>query len=82
MNPAGPADHPALRALASERGIFRITATRPGADELIFPSRFHTFARKTNGRWRIVADYDTSEDGAVTAGMFAAASAAEDTSSF
>jgi len=68
--------------LASERGVFRITATRAGADDLVFHSRFHTFARKAGGRWRIVADYDTNEDGAVTPGMFAAASAVEDTAGF
>jgi len=68
--------------LASERGVFRITATRPGADKLVFHSQFHTFARKTGGRWRIVADYDTNEDGAITPETFAAAAAIEDTASF
>jgi ketosteroid isomerase-like protein len=68
--------------LASERGVFRITATRAGAGDLVFHSRFHTFARKAGGRWRIVADYDTNEDGAITPGMFAAAAAVEDTAGF
>jgi uncharacterized protein (TIGR02246 family) len=63
--------------LASERGVFRITATRPGADQLIFHSQFHTLARKTDGRWRIVADYDTNENGAITAESFAAATPIE-----
>jgi hypothetical protein len=40
--------------------------------------RFHTFARKTSGRWRIAADYDGDENGTVTAEDFAAADPMDD----
>lgn len=49
-------------SVASERGVFRMTSTRPDGDSRVFYGRFHTFARKTEGRWRIVADHDTPED--------------------
>lgn len=71
--------------LASERGVLRITATRPGADDLVFHSQFHTFARKAAGRWRIVADYDTNDSddgGVITPETFAAAAEVDDTARF
>jgi hypothetical protein len=43
---------------------------------------FHTFARKVDGRWRIVVDYDTDEGGAIKPEMFAAAGADDDTARF
>ena len=52
--------------LASERGVFRITATQAGGQQRTFYGRFHTFARKQDGRWRIAADYDSNEGGTVT----------------
>ncbi|PRY44852.1 hypothetical protein [Umezawaea tangerina] len=58
---------------ASERGVFRITATRPGAEDKLLHGRFHTFSRKSGGRWRIVADYDSDDDGTVTEEVFEAA---------
>lgn len=55
--------------LASERGIFRISA---GSD--LFYGRFHTFCRRVDGRWRIAVDYDTA-DGADEESFAAAATA-------
>jgi ketosteroid isomerase-like protein len=43
---------------ASERGIYRIEV----GGEVLF-GRFHTFSRKSGGRWRMAVDYD-SDDGA------------------
>jgi hypothetical protein len=40
--------------------------------------RFHTFARKTDGRWRIAVDYDSDENATVTADDFAAAESMDD----
>jgi ketosteroid isomerase-like protein len=61
--------------LASERGVFRLTATLAGGEQRVRYGRFHTLARRgEDGRWRFVADYD-SPDGADPA-EFAAASGA------
>lgn len=65
-------------ALASERGIYRLTARRPGHEPKVTYGRFHTFARRTDGRWRIVADYDSDENATVTAHDFASAAAMDD----
>ncbi|HEY6745189.1 MAG TPA: DUF4440 domain-containing protein [Mycobacteriales bacterium] len=43
-------------ALASERGIYRIEV----GDE-VFHGRFHTFSRKSGGRWRMAVDYDSDD---------------------
>jgi hypothetical protein len=68
--------------LASERGVYRITAAHADGEQQVFYGQFHTFARKAGGRWRIVADYDSTEGGAVTEKTFAAATAAEDIGAF
>lgn len=68
--------------LASERGYYRITVTLADTSDRILHGRFHTFARKVDGRWRIVVDYDTDESGAITAGMFAAGAVDDDTARF
>ena len=59
--------------LASERGYYRITGTLADASTRELYGRFHTFARKRGGPWRIVADYDTDDGGTITAEMFEAA---------
>ncbi len=63
----------AAGGLASERGIFKIEARRPPAAQRVIFGRFHTFARKAGGRWRIVADYDSDESGSLTRDLFQAA---------
>lgn len=67
--------------LASERGVYRISATRVG-DERVFYGRFHTFSRKVGGRWRIAVDYDSDEDGTVTEESFTAGREIDDVASF
>ena len=68
--------------LASERGYYRITATLAGGGNRVLHGRFHTFARKVDGRWRIVADYDTDDGGEITAETFVAGAIIEDTAPF
>lgn len=68
--------------LASERGVFRITATPADGEVRVFHGRFHTFARRTDGRWRIAADYDSNEGGTVTADTFAAGAEIDDVDRF
>lgn len=47
--------------LSSERGVYRLTATRADGDQRLLHGHFHTFARKIYGRWRIVVDYDNTD---------------------
>jgi ketosteroid isomerase-like protein len=47
--------------VASERGVYRIVMALPGEPERVVYGRFHTFARKADGRWRIAVDYDTDD---------------------
>lgn len=50
----------AAGGLASERGLLRITATRPSGESKTFYGQFHTLARKVEDTWRITADYDAN----------------------
>jgi ketosteroid isomerase-like protein len=68
--------------LSSERGMYRITATRSDGDERIFFGRFHTFARHVDGRWQITVDYDSNEGGTVDEATFAAGTAIDDVEAF
>lgn len=65
--------------LASERGVYRLTGTRADGDARTFHGHFHTFARKTEGRWRIVVDYDSSD---ATAADLEAAADLDDVTKF
>lgn len=51
--------------LASERGVYRITLTPATGDGIVLFGRFHTFARRIDGRWRIAVDYDSTGSGTV-----------------
>ena len=55
-------EHVTSDEIASQRGVYRIVMAVPGEPELTFYGRFHTFARRSAGRWRIVVDYDTNAD--------------------
>jgi ketosteroid isomerase-like protein len=68
--------------LASERGIFQIVSKRADGDGRTFYGRFHTYARRTDGRWRIVVDYDTDERSAALAEEFLAAIDVDDVEAF
>lgn len=59
--------------VASERGVFRLELALPGREVRVTYSRFHVFERIEAGRWRILADYDSKEGGAVTSADFDAA---------
>jgi ketosteroid isomerase-like protein len=65
---------------ASERGIFRVSATKPDGPGPVFHSRFHTIARYMSQRWRFVVDYESSEP--VGAAEFAAAHPLDDVEAF
>lgn len=59
--------------LASERGIFKIGSQRADGDERTCYGRCHTYAHRTDDRWRICADYDTNERSATLEEEFLAA---------
>ncbi|SDU87911.1 YybH family protein [Jiangella alkaliphila] len=50
--------------LASEQGVYGLTAIRATGETKTFHGHFHTFSRKSEGRWRILADYDTDDHSA------------------
>jgi ketosteroid isomerase-like protein len=68
--------------LASERGIYKITAGQASGESRLFYGQFHTFARKDGGRWRIAVDYDSTEGGTITEATFAAAAGVDDVEAF
>lgn len=67
---------------ASERGVFRIEATRADGDSRVFYGRFHTFSRRLDGRWRFVTDYDSDEAGSVDQSAFELAVPVDDVDAF
>ncbi|GLY54246.1 DUF4440 domain-containing protein [Lentzea sp. NBRC 102530] len=68
--------------VASERGIFQLVATRADGDGRTFYGRFHTYSRRTDGRWRICVDYDTNERSETLEEEFQAAAAVDDVDAF
>lgn len=63
---------------ASERGVFELTLQPAKGESRRVYGRFHVLARREDGRWKILADYDNSEGGRVGAADFEAAHAADD----
>lgn len=68
--------------VASERGIFQMVSKRADGDGRTFYGRFHTYARRTDGRWRICVDYDTDERSATLEEEFLAAIDVDDVDAF
>jgi ketosteroid isomerase-like protein len=68
--------------LASERGVYRITASLTTGEQRVFYGRFHTFSRRAGGRWRIAVDYDSNEGGTVTEESFASGADIDDVERF
>lgn len=69
-------------AQASERGIYRLALTTPEGKRDVLHGQFHTFARKVDGRWQFVVDYDSDEGGTIGEAQYLAAAAADDFSRF
>jgi ketosteroid isomerase-like protein len=63
---------------ASERGVFEFTMTPAGGEARRFYGRFHVLSRREEGRWKIIADYDSNEGGRVGVADFEAAHAPGD----
>lgn len=67
---------------ASERGIYRLAVTMPGAEPQVHFAKFHTVARKQQGSWRIILDHDHSEQRTIGTDHYAAAHALDDLDPF
>lgn len=68
--------------LASERGVYRIVATRATGERRLFYGQFHTFCPRTGDGWRIAVDYDSNEGGTVTEETFTAGADIDDVAAF
>jgi ketosteroid isomerase-like protein len=64
--------------LASERGVFELRVLLADGEQRVRYGQFHTYARKVEGRWRFVADYDSDEGATITAETYAAGTAIDD----
>lgn len=69
-------------AQASERGVYQFALTGPDGKTQKFYGQFHTFARKVDGRWQFVVDYDSDEGGTIDEAKFLAGAAVDDFSRF
>lgn len=68
--------------LASERGVYQFTQTAADGTVQKFYGQFHTFARKQDGRWQFVVDYDSNEGNTIDEARYRAAAAVDDFSRF
>lgn len=64
--------------MASECGVYQITLSLASGEERVLFGRFHTFSRRTDGRWRIAVDYDSTGGGTVGAEDYAAGTPLDD----
>ncbi|WP_353778562.1 DUF4440 domain-containing protein [Winogradskyella sp. 3972H.M.0a.05] len=48
--------------IASERGIYKLTMNPGSQKERSFYGQFHVLHKKVDGRWKIILDYDSSEN--------------------
>jgi ketosteroid isomerase-like protein len=55
---------------ASERGIYRYNSMGKDGVPKFFYGQFHVFHRKINGKWKILVDYDSDENGTINAEKF------------
>ncbi|MCS7484118.1 nuclear transport factor 2 family protein [Umezawaea endophytica] len=66
--------------VASERGVYRLVAGRASGESKVLFGRFHVFSRRSEGRWRVVVDYDSDERGTVTVEDYESATPLDDVS--
>jgi ketosteroid isomerase-like protein len=60
-------------SLAWETGYFRSQVRMPDGEERVRYTRFEMILRKEDGKWKILVDKDTSDEGKITEAMFRAA---------
>ncbi|WGD34312.1 nuclear transport factor 2 family protein [Olleya sp. YS] len=52
-------------SVASERGIYKLMINPNSADPQIYYGQFHVILKKENGEWKIVMDYDSTENNTI-----------------
>lgn len=55
---------------ASERGIFKFTVIEPGNIKRQYFGKFHVILEKQGELWKIVVDYDSTEEGTINETSF------------
>ncbi|TXG39393.1 YybH family protein [Seonamhaeicola maritimus] len=63
---------------ASERGIYKLTIDPNTEKEKSYYGKFHVIHRKENGVWKILVDYDSSENNSINETSFLKAFAIND----
>jgi len=63
---------------ASERGIYKLTVDLGSEQERSFYGQFHVLHKKIDGRWKIILDYDSSENNTINEASYTAAYAIDD----
>jgi len=63
---------------ASERGIYQLSVTNSVGETSKFYGKFHVFLRKESNNWKILIDYDSSENNTINENSFQEAFDMED----
>ncbi|PWI29116.1 hypothetical protein DI383_13270 [Flavobacteriaceae bacterium LYZ1037] len=63
---------------ASEHGIYKLTINPETDQEQSYYGQFHVILRNENGQWKIMVDYDSSENKTIDASRFNQAFAIDD----
>lgn len=50
---------------ASERGIYKLTRNTNSPDQKSYYGKFHVILKKEDNRWKILVDYDSSENNTI-----------------
>ncbi len=64
--------------LASERGIYKLTVNLNTAEQKSYYGQFHVLLKNTNGQWKLIMDYDSSEKSSINEASYAAAFSIDD----
>jgi hypothetical protein len=69
-------------SVASERGVYKFTLNPGAENERNFFGQFHVLLRIEEGKWRIIMDYDSSENETINEESFLKAHAMDDYDKF
>ncbi|WP_179345663.1 nuclear transport factor 2 family protein [Winogradskyella ursingii] len=67
---------------ASERGVYKMIRNKNTPQEQIFYGQFHVLLKKIDGKWKIIMDYDSTENGKIDQEEFREAHAIDDFNAF
>ena len=63
---------------ASERGIYKLVRNPNTKNEKVYFGKFHVLLRKENNQWKILVDYDSTENNTINIDAFNKAHALDD----